>query len=42
MRKTKFQIGNYYHIYNRGVDKRRVFMDEKAYYNASFPEGKNI
>ena len=31
MRKTKFQTGEYYHIYNRGVDKRKVFMDEKDY-----------
>lgn len=31
MRKLKFQNGNYYHIYNRGVDKREVFTDEKDY-----------
>jgi len=31
MRKTKFQIGEYYHIYNRGVDKRDIFMDKKDY-----------
>ena len=31
MRKLKFQNGNYYHIYNRGVDKREVFTDEKEY-----------
>lgn len=31
MRKTKFQNGYYYHIFNRGVDKRQVFMDEKDY-----------
>lgn len=24
---------NYYHIYNRGVDKRKIFMDEKDYEN---------
>lgn len=23
---------NFYHIYNRGVDKRKVFMDEKDYF----------
>lgn len=28
MRKTRFAIGEYYHIYNRGVDKRVTFMDE--------------
>ena len=31
MRKTKFQNDYYYHIYNRGVDKRDIFMDEKDY-----------
>ncbi len=31
MRKTKFQNDYYYHIYNRGVDKRKVFIDEKEY-----------
>jgi len=31
MRKTKFIIGEYYHIFNRGVDKREVFCDEKDY-----------
>jgi len=25
MRKTEFANGEYYHIYNRGVDKREVF-----------------
>jgi len=25
MRKTEFAIGEYYHIYNRGVDKRTIF-----------------
>ncbi len=28
MRNLKFQTGEYYHIYNRGVDKRDVFMDD--------------
>ncbi len=28
MRKTTFANGEYYHIYNRGVDKREVFLDE--------------
>ena len=31
MRKIQFQNECYYHIYNRGVDKREVFMDEKDY-----------
>jgi REP element-mobilizing transposase RayT len=29
MRKTKFAVGEYYHIYNRGTDKRNIFVDEK-------------
>lgn len=29
MRKTSFAKNNFYHIYNRGVDKRSVFEDEK-------------
>jgi REP element-mobilizing transposase RayT len=29
MRKTKFVVGEYYHIYNRGTDKRNIFTDEK-------------
>ncbi len=31
MRKTEFVNGEFYHIYNRGVDKRDVFMDEDDY-----------
>ncbi|OGI73959.1 hypothetical protein A2740_00065 [Candidatus Nomurabacteria bacterium RIFCSPHIGHO2_01_FULL_43_16] len=27
MRKTKLVMGEYYHIYNRGTDKRNIFMD---------------
>ncbi len=27
MRKTIFSTGEFYHIYNRGVDKRDIFMD---------------
>jgi len=30
MRK-QFEIGKYYHICNRGVDKRKIFMDEKDF-----------
>jgi REP element-mobilizing transposase RayT len=26
-RKIKFEIGNYYHVYNRGVDKRDIISD---------------
>ncbi len=28
MRKVKFALGNFYHIYNRGVDKRNIFVEE--------------
>lgn len=31
MRKTPLVNNEYYHIYNRGVDKREVFLDEKDY-----------
>ena len=31
MRKTKFANNEYYHIYNRGVDKRDVFMNDGDY-----------
>jgi putative transposase len=31
MRKIKFYKGKYYHIYNRGVDKREVFGDKRDY-----------
>lgn len=31
MRKTEFKNEEYYHIYNRGVDKREVFLDEEDY-----------
>ena len=31
MRKTEFANEEYYHIYNRGVDKREVFMNDKDY-----------
>lgn len=27
-RKTNFVLGEYYHIYNRGVDKRNIFSDK--------------
>lgn len=31
MRKTQFTEGEYYHVYNRGADKRTVFMDQRDY-----------
>lgn len=31
MRKVKFVTGEYYHIYNRGVDRRDIFLDEGDY-----------
>ena len=30
-RKTKFANGEYYHVYNRGTDKRDVFLDDADY-----------
>jgi len=32
MRKIQFVNGEYYHIYNRGVDKRNLFIDKKDYW----------
>src|SRR3989338_10408449 len=31
MRKFQFQIGQYYHIYNRGVEARDIFTDDFDY-----------
>lgn len=31
MRKTSFTEGEFYHIYNRGVEKRNVFLDKEDY-----------
>ena len=31
MRKTIFANNEYYHIYNRGVDKRKIFLDRTDY-----------
>lgn len=30
-RKVPFEIGEYYHVFNRGVDKRKIFIDEDDY-----------
>jgi putative transposase len=32
MRKTQFVPGNFYHIYNRGVEKRDIFCEENDYW----------
>ena len=37
MRKTQFANECYYHIYNRGVEKRNIFLNEKDY--SRFIEG---
>ena len=31
MRKTIFTEGEFYHVYNRGVDKRTIFLDDYDY-----------
>ena len=31
MRKVKFAEGEYYHVYNRGVEKRDIFMGDEDY-----------
>lgn len=30
-RNVEFAVGEYYHIYNRGTDKRKIFLDEGDY-----------
>ena len=30
-RKIKFSLGEYYHIYNRGVEKRKIFLEKNDY-----------
>ena len=32
MRRLKFEVGNFYHIYNRGVEKRQIFQDLQDHY----------
>jgi len=32
MRKIKFTTDYFYHIYNRGVDKRKIFLEKSNYY----------
>lgn len=31
MRTTPFVVGDFYHVFNRGVDKRQIFMDDHDY-----------
>ncbi len=31
MKKVEFENGKFYHIYNRGVDKRQIFIDDQDY-----------
>ena len=31
-RKSDFSVGEYYHLYSRGTDKREIFLDQKDYY----------
>ncbi len=44
MRKIEFRNGEYYHIYNRGVDKREVFGEERDFvrFLRSMKEFNNI
>jgi len=30
-RKQSFAVGEYYHLYNRGVEKRKIFLDQRDY-----------
>lgn len=32
MERTKPENGHYYHVYNRGVEKRNIFLDDSDYY----------
>lgn len=32
MRKIEFAVGETYHVFNRGVDKRDIFLDDRDYY----------
>lgn len=32
MRKEQFVLGHFYHIYNRGVEKRNVFLNDRDYW----------
>lgn len=44
MRKIKFVNGEYYHIYNRGVEKRKIFLDQNDFgrFFQSMKEFNNI
>lgn len=33
LRRTPLVIGEYYHIYNRGVEKRTIFLDKEDYFH---------
>jgi len=33
LRKTPLAIGEYYHIYNRGVEKKKIFLDKEDYFH---------
>ena len=32
MKRLKFEDGEYYHIYNRGIDKRALFLEQRDYF----------
>ncbi|MFZ5982149.1 MAG: transposase [Patescibacteria group bacterium] len=32
MRRAQFENGEYYHIFNRGTDKRKIFLDRSDYF----------
>jgi len=36
LRKQNFAIDEYYHLYNRGTEKRVIFLDKKDYYHFLF------
>lgn len=33
LRRTPFVTGEYYHLYNRGVEKRKIFLDREDYFH---------
>lgn len=47
-RRFNFEVGNYYHVFNRGVEKQKIFHDEKDWlrfhqllYTSNTPEAVN-